>query len=146
VGKHTIVTFMKGYDIHWASLNGLILVPVLYTLAMVISKCLILHLFLSIFTLGIERIITQAIAVIVIVHGTIGIFMLIFQCHPVSDTWKTIDRPNCLNTQDLFKYNCLPVVITDVMMLILPLHKIWTLKASKRLKMGVSFMLLLATM
>lgn len=146
VGKHTVVAISQGYSTHWESLNGLIVVPLLYVLANVSSKCLILHLFLNIFTLGLERIATQVVGIIVIVHGIVGTFMHIFQCDPVSDTWKTISRTNCLDLQEMFKYNCIPVVVTDFIMLVIPLHQIWTLKASRKTKMGVSLMLLMATM
>ncbi|KAF2642483.1 hypothetical protein P280DRAFT_356199, partial [Massarina eburnea CBS 473.64] len=60
--------------------------------------------------------------------------MNIFQCSPVSNTWKNMTRNNCLDIQALFKWNCLPNVITDVFMLVLPIPKVWTLKAPKRVK------------
>lgn len=136
----------QGYPLYWGNLNGVMLVPILYILALVTSKCLILNLFLTIFTLGLERMITQAIGVVVLVQGIIGIFMHIFQCNPIADAWMALDRRNCLDMPSIFKYNCLPVVITDFIMLVLPLYRIWTLKASRKFKMKVSCILLMATM
>jgi hypothetical protein len=146
VGKHTIVVLAKGYDFSWGSLNGLILVPVWYALALLLSKAAIWKLFFEIFTVGLERRIAKGITAVVIIHTMIGIPMIIFHRNPISDTWESIKRPHCLSTQDLFKYNCLPNVITDFMMLVLPIPTIWNLKASKRLKVGVMSMVLMATM
>ncbi|KAF2688375.1 hypothetical protein K458DRAFT_427969 [Lentithecium fluviatile CBS 122367] len=145
VGQHTVVTLFRGKDFHFGSLATLIVFPVFYAAALTTSKLAILSLFLGIFTMGITRRITQAIVIIVVVHGIIGTFMTIFQCSPMSDTWKKMTRNDCFDTQALFKWNCLPNVITDLIMLALPIPKVWSLKAPKRVKIGVTVMLLMAT-
>ncbi|PVH98546.1 hypothetical protein DM02DRAFT_682052 [Periconia macrospinosa] len=145
VGKHTIVAARQGYSLQWGALNGSILIPNIYALAVVSSKLAILQLFGNIFSMGIERRITQFLAVIILVHGIVAFFMTLFQCNPPSDAWKTEIRENCLNMTLYYKYNCLPTVITDAIMLVLPIPKVWSLHAPIRMKLGVGFMLFTAT-
>lgn len=140
VAKHNIGSIV------WSSPTSFFLVPIHYTAALVASKGAILSLYLNIFPLGIELRITQGVAIIIIVHRLVGILMIIFQCNPVSNTWNTLFRPNCLDTRDLFEYNCLPNVITNLIMLALPIPTVWSLNASKRLKVGLSIMLFMASM
>ncbi|KAF2242501.1 hypothetical protein BU26DRAFT_570585 [Trematosphaeria pertusa] len=146
IGQHTLAAFMHAKDMKFLGQIGLIIVPVLYAAANTTSKAIILRLFLRIFTTpGLTRWTTYLVLAVITLHATVATFLLIFQCSPIAATWDTLVRGKCLDTAALFKWSCLPNVITDLVMLVLPMPKIWTLKASWRMKFGITLMLLLAT-
>jgi len=146
VGRHTLAVVIE--DVHKVKalgIDSLLVAPILYTLAIFLSKSAILNLFLHIFTMGVARKLTYAVYLTVILQTIAFIFAAIFQCSPISLLWTTTTRGNCINTQALFMYSSIPNIITDLVMLVLPLPTIWNLKAATHVKVGVTLTLLTAS-
>jgi hypothetical protein len=77
------------------------------------------------------------------------IFSLIsaFQCTPVSAFWNTIDYNTRCHYQDfLIVWSGLPNIITDALMLALPLPAIWKLHAAKSIKVGLTITFLVGSL
>jgi hypothetical protein len=146
VGRHTLAVAIE--DVHKVKalgIDSLLVAPILYTFAICLSKFAILNLFLRIFTMGVARKLTYAIYLTVILQTIAFIFATIFQCSPISLLWTATTRGNCINTQALFMYSSIPNIITDLVMLVLPLPTIWKLKAATHVKVGVTLTLLTAS-
>jgi hypothetical protein len=147
VGRHTLPVLMESFDkIVFLGKDSLLIVPVLYSFAVALSKLAIINLFLRIFTVGPARIVTWAIGVIIVLQTIACVFATIFQCTPIHLLWSATDRGNCLHTKALFQYASIPNVATDLAMLILPMPTIWKLKTTAQIKIGVTITLLTASM
>jgi len=76
-------------------------------------------------------------------------FSLLFQCHPVSYAWRVPEfllGPYCF--QFLKFYVALPVtdIITDILIVMMPIPMVWRLHLSFKQKLGVGGMFLLGTL
>lgn len=71
------------------------------------------------------------------------VFTATFQCSPVAYAWdKTIRGGTCINEQAYYRYISLPNVITDAVMLVLPLPLVWRLHTSLSQKIGLTVIFL----
>lgn len=149
VGRHTLVVLgedMSGMKkLEFMGLNGLLITPITYSIAVATSKGAILQLYLKIFRFGYIRWVCWGVGTVITLHAMAVVFVSIFQCNPISSLWKDINHTNCINTQLFFGYASVPNVITDVIMLITPMPEIWRLNTSKKMKLGVSITLLTAS-
>ncbi|KAI0483790.1 hypothetical protein F4859DRAFT_512428 [Xylaria cf. heliscus] len=61
-------------------------------------------------------------------------------CHPFSANWGSaeVQATYCINKEALFVWNSFPNIVTDVVMLIIPLPIVWRLQASIQLKLGLT--------
>jgi len=59
-------------------------------------------------------------------------------CRPFAANWDfTIPGAVCINKAAFFIWGSVPNIITDIIMLILPIRVIWNLQTTKRLKFGL---------
>ncbi|KAF2650264.1 hypothetical protein K491DRAFT_609137 [Lophiostoma macrostomum CBS 122681] len=145
-GRHTLVVLQEDPDkIAFMGKNALLISPIVYALAVAFSKGVILNLFLRLFRFGMTRTIAYIVAGTVVVHTTVTVFFTIFQCHPIHELWTEIVRNDCIDTQAFFEYTNLPNIVTDVVMLIIPLPEVWRLNTTRRMKLGVTITLLTAS-
>ena len=68
-------------------------------------------------------------------------------CHPFAANWN-LDLPDahCVNKEALFRYGSLPNIITDGVMLVLPLRVTWNLQTTTRLKVGLTITFLIGSL
>ncbi|KAI1771756.1 hypothetical protein F4818DRAFT_428963 [Hypoxylon cercidicola] len=66
------------------------------------------------------------------------IFGTIFMCHPVSKNWITDEDGECGSTGALWLGSAIPSVVIDLIILLLPLPKIWFLQMSRARKSGIT--------
>lgn len=67
----------------------------------------------------------------------------IFSCKPVSGFWDRGIRPACINTKAFLIGNAVPNIVTDIVILGLPMPEIWRLNTQKHQKMALSVIFLL---
>ncbi|KAJ5715856.1 uncharacterized protein N7483_013037 [Penicillium malachiteum] len=65
------------------------------------------------------------------------IFGTIFMCNPVQKGWNSTLPGHCGTTSHLWLGSAIPSVIIDLIILLLPLPKIWSLKMTTRRKMAI---------
>lgn len=151
VGKHTLAIFktnpnwVTGYHRQAAAVD-LIAVPITYLFAITLSKMAILHLFLQIFKFGFSRVVIYIVGAIVVVQCIVCTVVTIMQCNPVNLVWNSIVRKTCINVTEFFRLSAIPNIITDLVMLVMPLPQVWQLNAPTRVKVGITITLLTASM
>ena len=118
---------------------------ILYGLAIALSKCAILLLYVRVFTtssktFSITVFLTSAI---VIATGIADTFVAIFQCSPVTYEWKkSIRGGKCIDELAFARYTTIPNVVTGAMMLVMPLPLLWKLNLTvpARISLIATFM------
>jgi hypothetical protein len=117
---------------------------ILYAVAMTVIKISILLLYRSLFPTAKIRLATNMIGAISIVWGSETALVGIFSCTPVRAFWDiTVTEKKCINTTAFFIANSAVHVIIDIVILTLPVRKVWALKMSVQKKVMVSFIFLL---
>ena len=118
----------------------LIAAPVMYAPAVTFPKIAILAVFLRIFIDKPSRMICYIMIVVTVITCVINISLSIWQCSPPAYAWnKKIAGGRCdVDVEAHLRYGSVPNIVTDVVMLILPLPLIWTLRTSARIKWGLT--------
>ncbi|KAK2735124.1 integral membrane protein [Colletotrichum kahawae] len=141
-GKHVWAT-PDGLRVYF---TGLFIAEHLYTISIVLVKAAILAFYWRIFSARRES--RLAIYILLGITCAWGIALLVstFQCLPVSAFWLRFDANANLSPSDyecgvnvktFFIANAIPNIITDVLLLLLPVPGIWSLQLRKPQKMAL---------
>jgi len=112
---------------------------ILYALAVTFPKLAILGLYLRVFIQKRYRI-TSYVLIAILSSSCLSVVIVTFvQCTPVSYLWDPTAHPDghCIDINSFWRWGSFPNVITDLVMLVLPLPCIWTLQLSKKDKVGL---------
>ena len=112
---------------------------VMWAMAVMAPKLAILGLFLRIFTKHWHRVSCFVLIGIVSASAFVVVLATALQCVPIQALWDPDGHPNahCIDTNAFWRWGSFPNIITDVMMLFLPVPCIWKLQLSTRDKVGV---------
>ena len=125
----------------------LIIVEFLNVAAFTSAKLAILALYLRVFTLKPYRISVYVIGSIVIANWAVALVLSIFKCAPFAYNWdRTIPYGSCLDINREYQWITFPSIITDVMMLLLPMRVVWKLQLPKIQKLGLAMTFLTGSM
>ncbi|KAF7621592.1 hypothetical protein AFLA_011886 [Aspergillus flavus NRRL3357] len=119
-------------------------VGVTWILSVALSKLTVLSLYLSLFAIKrVTRYICYVTGVIIILNCLGGIFACVGVCVPLKALWDTSVAGRCFNLNLLLRWIRLPHILSDVIMLILPISHIIKLQTTRRIKLGlfISFLL-----
>jgi hypothetical protein len=145
VGHHLYYVF-KQQRIQWIK-SAYLVIASLYIVSVSLPKLAIIYIYLQIFMDRLSRLCCWATVFVLVVGPATGVFLIAFQCTPVGYLWnKTIPGGHCIDQALFFRYGSLPNIITDVVMLILPIPLIWTLRASVKVKIGLLLTFLVGSM
>lgn len=78
--------------------------------------------------------------VIVASQATANVLTCIFQCAPISYTWKQVipnEHGKCVNINAFYLANAALNILTDFMTYTLPMPMLWKLQLPKRQKIGL---------
>ena len=114
-----------------------------YALTFTFVKISILLLYRAIFAGRGFAIATNIIMGYVIAWGIAVVLVSIFSCNPVRGFWDVDIPSTCVSSILFFEWTTLTNVLGDVMILVLPVRKVWQLHMNKRRKTAVSGMFLL---
>ena len=103
----------------------------------------ILLLYRAIFTGRGFAIATNIIMGYVVAWGVAVVLVSIFSCNPVNGFWDTDIPSTCVSSILFFEWTTLTNVLGDVMILALPVRKVWKLQMSTEKKIAVLGMFLL---
>lgn len=125
-----------------------LVLPLSYFLSVVPSKLAILSLYLSIFSMQkVTRIICYGTAGIIVANWLGATIAELLSCKPLNYFWdKTLPDGHCFDINAWYRWSSLNNIITDVIMLVLPIPHILRLHMSTRLKLGVSTTFLLGSL
>lgn len=108
------------------------------------AKISILLFYARIFTTTNFRILAGMAGAIVLAHGISVFFAAIFQCLPVQYAWdKNIPGGSCFDQQAFYRYVSPPNILTDVLILIMPLPFVWRLHTRLTQKIALTGVFLL---
>lgn len=111
------------------------------------AKISILVFYLRIFTTRSFKIMAYIVGAIVLGHGLGILFAAIFQCWPIAYVWdKTIEGGSCFNQLAFYRYVSPPNILTDVLILIMPLPYVWKLHTRKGQKLALTGVFLLGSL
>jgi hypothetical protein len=127
----------------------LVAIEEIYCISVVFPKLSILAMYLRILPkTPVYRNINYAMMFIVAATGFAGLVTSWASCRPLSLRWTqtTWEAPECINIDSFWRWISFPNIITDLVMLILPLPMVWTLKTSKMQKFSLTVLFLAASM
>lgn len=86
-----------------------------------------------------HRIFCYATMAYVGISATVVVMLNLFGCSPISDGWNRSPgvRANCLNTRAYSYFYCSMSVLTDVMLMVLPIPILLRLQVEPRVKYGL---------
>ena len=130
----------------WAKI--LFSVELIYILAVCLGKLTILAIYARIFTSKPMLYTTYALVGIILAAWFGSTIAGILQSLPVGCQWDPSAEENCHSFDILsyFRYLSLPSLLTDVVMLVLPLPMIWRLKLPRSQKVGLTGVFLTGSM
>ncbi|KAL8842366.1 MAG: hypothetical protein Q9176_002755 [Flavoplaca citrina] len=120
----------------------------LITAAMIFVKLSILLFYRRLFprenTTARWRACHMALCIASVAVGVIQCFGIAFQCTPVAFFWdRTIPGGHCINTSAFFRFNNIANMLTDILILAMPIPIVWSLHLDRRKKIGVCGLFLL---
>ncbi|RDH16310.1 hypothetical protein M747DRAFT_325614 [Aspergillus niger ATCC 13496] len=111
------------------------------------AKISILVFYLRIFTTRSFKNMAYIVGAIVLGHGLGILFAAIFQCWPIAYVWDTtIEGGSCFNQLAFYRYVSPPNILTDVLLLIMPLPYVWKLHTRKGQKLALTGVFLLGSL
>ncbi|KAL9628633.1 MAG: hypothetical protein Q9204_005766, partial [Flavoplaca sp. TL-2023a] len=120
----------------------------LITTAMIFVKLSILLFYRRLFpresTTARWRACHMALCIASVAIGVIQCFGIAFQCTPVAFFWdRTIPGGHCINTSAFFRFNNIANMLTDILILAMPIPIVWRLHLDRPKKIGVCGLFLL---
>lgn len=134
-GKHT--SAVPAADLRHFTILTYYGMATIYLCSVTFSKLAILDTYLHIFIDKFSRYAVYAVGSVVILSLVVNLPTVIAQCRPVSFLWDPVPGGWCNDTHAHFTWASLPNILTDFMMLILPIPMIVKLHASWRVKAGI---------
>ncbi|KAE8150971.1 hypothetical protein BDV25DRAFT_139312 [Aspergillus avenaceus] len=107
------------------------------------AKISILLFYVRIFDTPRFRMLAYTVGFIVIGHGIGVFFAAIFQCSPVRYAWDKTIQGSCFNQQAFYRYVSPPNILTDVLILVMPLPFVWNLHTQLTQKLALTGVFLL---
>lgn len=143
VGRHlpALAQSNPGAILNWA--KSLIAVECIYCTAVVFPKLSILSFYLRIFTTKPYRITAYVLGGIITANGIAGVVTSLVSCMPLEARWNpSLPGARCIPIDPYWRWISFANILTDIIMLGLPLPVIWNLHTSRNLKFGLTFIFL----
>ena len=120
----------------------------LYCTAVVFPKLSILASYLRIFLARPYRITAYVLGCIIAANGIAGVVTSLASCHPFSARYQNPEYAelHCIDTVAYWRWISLPNILTDIIMLFLPLPILWSLRMSKKDKFALIFIFMTGSM
>ncbi|KAL8369505.1 hypothetical protein RB595_000026 [Gaeumannomyces hyphopodioides] len=85
-----------------------------------------------------QRVAIYALAIIVLIYGTVTSFQFLFDCQPIEKYWDfTITDGKCIDWAPIMLFNGVMNSLTDAAILFLPIWLLWCVRLPLRQKVGV---------
>lgn len=139
VGRHTLwnCVYQPSALAMYAKLQIPFTVVIFWSITF--AKVAILSLYLRIFLNRYLRLATYVVVAIQIGSAIANTIVTCNVCTPLAFLWEPDKHPGgrCIDINSFWVWCNFPQIITDVVILVLPLHTLWRLKLSNREKVGV---------
>ncbi|KAH8589188.1 hypothetical protein B0O99DRAFT_637440 [Bisporella sp. PMI_857] len=129
----------------WA--KGILTIELIYLTAVALPKMSVLCLFLRIFTTKASRRLTQSTMILITVNWFAFMVASCNQCKPLAYWWdRTIPGGKCFDVQAFYRIMCVPNIVTDVIVMLLPIKSIVELKLPTIKKLALLIIFLTASL
>ena len=118
--------------------KSLIAFPILYAVSISLSKLVILVLLIRIFVSRRFKIVAYIVMAIQIAWVTETLIVTLLGCVPLKALWDQTIVGRCINLRAFWRYGTSVNLITDLVMLVLPMPVIWRLEISRKAKLGLT--------
>lgn len=139
VGRHTgsLQILEPKTILIWAKL--LITIGWTYAIAVVLGKLCILGIYLRLFQTRLYRAITWALCASILLISLVGGITGTVACQPIAFLWNpTIPGGHCIDVQQFLKWMTFPNILTDIVILVLPVKIAWSLDLPKPQKVALT--------
>ncbi|KAF2731230.1 hypothetical protein EJ04DRAFT_499111 [Polyplosphaeria fusca] len=137
-GRHADVVMLYAPDAMVLNLKIVnFVLPCLYCIAITLPKLAVLELYLGVFRERLAIWSCYAVAVITILTAIVNFFTTIFQCNPMDQMWNPVPDGGCMDVRALFRWGGFPNILTNVVMLLIPLSTVRHLQLDKKVKVGL---------
>ena len=104
-----------------------------------IPKLAILALYRRLFPNKSNRVPIYMLMSILIALSISTMVISLAACRPFAANWNPgLPDSHCIDKEAFFRFGSLPNIITDIVMLILPIRVVWNLHTTTRLKIGLT--------
>ncbi|GME26016.1 hypothetical protein GTA08_BOTSDO08397 [Neofusicoccum parvum] len=124
-------------------LKLLLALECVYLVAVALLKLSLLALYFRLFPTREFKISTYILGGIIILWCIALNCVAIFQCNPVKKSWLPMTPGTCINLKAAFIGNAIPNIITDVIILLLPVRQVWKLQVRPAQRASLLAMFLL---
>lgn len=108
-----------------------------YLIGIGVVKCSILIMYSRIFDTRAFRLAAWIIGGVTTLWTVLFIFLCIFQCTPIPRAWDLRIPGHCLNLNALWIGNAIPNIITDAIILAMPIYPVWKLRMRRSQRIAV---------
>ena len=115
-------------------IQSLWICQVMYSTALALTKLSIIAAYHRIFPTTTIRRVMYALVALIISVWIVSIFTTIFQCSPITGAWNFELHPKCISIMSVFYFTTAFSILTDVLLVVLPLPLFWKLKLPIREK------------
>ncbi|KAI1283471.1 hypothetical protein F5Y07DRAFT_349786 [Xylaria sp. FL0933] len=126
----------------------LVPISIWYFATITITKLAICKLYLTIFPKQIISVILYITAFVLIATPVATTISLLAACRPFSANWgpSHVQNTHCLNKEAIFVWGTIPNIVTDVILLAVPLPVIWKLQVTTKVKLALSFTFIIGSL
>jgi hypothetical protein len=113
--------------------------PALYVPTAAASKLALLQIYKSIFMTRGVLLCCHILAGFIIFSAIAITPVPIFQCIPIDGAWdlRKNDTSQCIDVIQLFRYATLPMIITNIALIIIPIPEILRIQVSLKVRAGI---------
>ena len=109
-----------------------------YTPAIALTKLSILSFYARLFSVRTFRVALYVVGTMVLMWWIAMQFTVIFECTPIDYSWHPVRSGRCINLDQFFLGQAIPNIVTDMVILALPLPMIWKLHLPKSQKLALT--------
>ena len=106
----------------------------MYTSSLTLVKLSIIATYHRIFPTIVLRRVLYVLAAVILAVWIVNIFTTIFQCKPISGAWNFDIAPKCISVMKVYYFSTAFSILTDVLLVVVPLPLFWKLKLPVREK------------
>ncbi|KAI9036027.1 uncharacterized protein KD926_002506 [Aspergillus affinis] len=117
----------------------------IYATSILFIKTSILAYYKRIFSVRQFRVAVYVIGAVVFAWWIAVVLISIFSCKPIHGFWDKAINPKCVSTKRFYIGNAVPNIVTDVLILAMPIRMVWALQTTRPQKVSLSFIFLLGS-
>ncbi|KAF4784547.1 hypothetical protein HER10_EVM0009609 [Colletotrichum scovillei] len=118
---------------------------IIYVLVTITAKITICCFYHRVFPSKRSQIAAKAAIVVLIIRGLVVVFLIAFQCVPLTAIWDKSAKGQCLNLTAIGYAGAISGIVEDVVLLIMPIPELLHLQLGLKKKLGLIFMFCLGS-